>query len=151
MDELYELAEKYKEYPLQAYLLIYQGIDWAREHGAPVGDRGCHLSGRELAQAIFMYSVDAYGPRLGKIVWEELNLKGSEDLGRIVFHLLESGLMQKEEEDKSEDFDGVLTIDDFDKVTVEYSFNEVEVQKKESQIETSPVFDSVFDDYKFKP
>lgn len=146
MDELFELAEKHGQYPVQAYLLIFEGLEWARQNGSTT-----HLSGPELAQAIFVYSVDTFGPTMAKIVWEELNIKSSEDFGEMVFQLLDSGLMQKEEEDQQEDFDGILTIDFFDKVDVLYEPVTIEVPSKQTKFSVDLSFGGNLDEFKFKP
>lgn len=119
IDLLHALSDQYgRQYPPGAYTLVHRGLSWAQKK-----ENIEHMTGQEFAQAVFMASIVLYGPRLAKMVWEQLNLHSSEDLGRVVFQLIEAGFMHKEDEDSPDHFDCVLSIDDFDEVKEVYSFN----------------------------
>lgn len=117
-DALLAVVNKYKKYPLQAYTLIFEVLDWhtrQKEAFAEYGLGRNHLTGQELVKLIFAYSIETYGS-LASTVWRELNLLRSEDIGEMVYHLVDEKLIGKQESDSIEDFEGVLTIDDFDRV-----------------------------------
>lgn len=112
VDAIFELSKKHGKYSPGAYILVFEVLDFvSKETKEPKR----HLTGRQLALAAFTYSLYKYG-RLAKVVWENLNMHSSEDLGQIVFHLVDEQLIGKQEEDRVEDFDGIYAIEDFDSV-----------------------------------
>ena len=115
--ELYEVVDQYQTYPLGAYVMIYEVLDWVFTEGSEQGRQRGHLTGQELAQKVFLFSVGRYG-LLGRMIWEELNISTSEDVGEIVYHLVDNELMGKQDTDRKEDFEGLFTIDDFDQVVM---------------------------------
>jgi hypothetical protein len=54
-----------------------------------------------------------------------MNLKSSEDLGQVVFHLVEEGLMGRQDSDKPEDFNDILNLSAFDKTNIQIKEEEV--------------------------
>jgi len=113
VDTLFQLSKKHGKYPPGAYAFVFEILDYVAANKVKQ-----HLTGRELALSAFVYSLHKYG-LLAKMIWEQMNMKVSEDLGQIVFHLVEAGLIKKQQEDRVEDFDKVFTIDDFDDVKME--------------------------------
>lgn len=109
---LFDVSAKYGEYPPQAYALIFQTMEWVRKKEDGDEEKVAHLTGQELGKAIFDFSVDMYG-FLTPIVWQDLNIYRSEDIGKIVWHLVQERLIGKRDEDKIEDFDELWSIDDF--------------------------------------
>lgn len=108
MTKIYELAQE-SGYSPNAYVFVHEILQ------ACAQEIPSHITGKQLTLAAFIYSIKQYGA-LARLVWEELGLKGSEDLGTIVFQMVDANLMGKQEEDKIEDFDDLMTIDDFDRV-----------------------------------
>ncbi len=108
MSKIYDLARESKYKP-NTYVFVLEILQVACSKEAK------HLSGRQLTIAAFIYSIRKYGG-LAKMVWEELGLNSSEDLGAVVFEMVEAGLMGKQEEDNVEDFNGLFTLEDFDRV-----------------------------------
>ncbi len=64
-----------------------------------------HLSGRELLLAIVRIARDEFGA-LAPTVFREWGIKGGEDIGRIVFELVEASQLSAQPEDSIEDFRG---------------------------------------------
>lgn len=71
-----------------------------------------HISGRELAEGTCKLAMDRFGP-LARTVLEHWGVHCTDDLGEIVFALVDVGLLVKREEDRPEDFHDVL---DFEEV-----------------------------------
>jgi len=113
VDALLAIVNKYKKYPLEAYVLIFQTLEWCSAKVSGVQ----HLTGQQLAQAMFAYSVAQYG-FLASTVWRQLNLLRSEDIGAMVYHLVEEKLIGKQDSDRIEDFNNVLSVEEFDTVTM---------------------------------
>ena len=108
MSKIYDLARDSKYSP-NTFIFIHEVLQ-AVSKEAPT-----HLTGKQLTLAAFIFSVKEYGG-LAKMVWQELGLESSEDIGQVVFMMVEAGLMGAQPEDKVEDFDNLLVADDFDRV-----------------------------------
>lgn len=107
IDTIYNVSEKYGKYPPGAYVMVFEILDFVATNV-----QRKHLTGRELALSAFVFALQKYG-LLAKDVWESMNMFASEDLGAIVFHLVECGLISRQEEDRVEDFNNIFTSKDF--------------------------------------
>ncbi|MEO0588629.1 MAG: Minf_1886 family protein [Planctomycetota bacterium] len=109
-------------YPLDAFVFVQRGLDYTvtRLHGEMVYDepgedgddddsatQDRHVSGRELCHGLRDFAVDQYG-LMARTVLRRWGVTGCEDFGRIVFEMVEAGLMRRTEEDTFEDFVGVF-------------------------------------------
>jgi uncharacterized repeat protein (TIGR04138 family) len=65
-----------------------------------------HLSGGELAWACRDFALEQFG-LLAQTVLDHWGIHSTEDLGRIVFLLIDVGLLARQPSDKIEDFDRV--------------------------------------------
>ncbi len=70
-----------------------------------------HISGQELAEGACGLAIDQYGP-LARTVLEHWGVQRTDDLGEIVFTLVEIGLLVKREGDRLEDFRDVFDFED---------------------------------------
>jgi len=112
VEQILNVSQKYDKYPAGAYVFIFEVLDWIT-----ISLQKKHMTGGELALAAYAYSIERYG-LLARPVWEQLNLKSSEDLGQVVFHLVEEGLMGRQDSDKPEDFNGIFDLTVFDKTAI---------------------------------
>ncbi len=71
-----------------------------------------HISGEELALGVRDLALEEFGP-LARTVLGHWGIHATEDLGEIVFTLVECGLLVKREEDRREDFENLY---DFEEV-----------------------------------
>jgi len=62
-----------------------------------------HISGEELAQGVRELALRQYGP-MARTVLGHWGIHATEDLGEIVFAMVECGVLIKREEDRREDF-----------------------------------------------
>ena len=97
-----EMALKSGHFKMEAYLFVFAALEYTlrqlREHR--------HITGRELLHGISAYARSEYGP-MTKTVFEHWGVTTTEDFGRIVFELVDSGLMGKTDEDSIDDFKDV--------------------------------------------
>jgi uncharacterized repeat protein (TIGR04138 family) len=98
-------------YPLDAFLFIQRGLDYAvrRTHGEadPKADPASrHVSGQQLCEGLRDYAIAQYG-LLARSVLRHWHINRCEDFGRIVFAMIEAGMMQKTSDDTLDDFVGV--------------------------------------------
>lgn len=99
LDNVRKVAAEVGRYDLQAYLFVFQGLDHTIRR---VGKRR-HVTGQELLEGIKDLAIANFGA-MGKTVFNQWGVKDSTDFGRIVFALVEAGLMSKTETDDLSDF-----------------------------------------------
>jgi uncharacterized repeat protein (TIGR04138 family) len=82
-----------------------------------------HISGQELAWACRDFALQQFG-LLAPTVLRFWGIAGTDDIGRIVYHLIDVGLLSQQPDDRIEDFDRVF---DFDEVfTADYRWTGLE-------------------------
>lgn len=111
LKDLHAIAGKTR-YPVEAFLFVQRGLDFTvrRKHGepdpaAPPGSR--HVTGRDLCFGLRDYAMKEYG-LMARAVLKRWHVTSCEDFGRIVFAMVDAGLMQKTEEDTLADFADVF-------------------------------------------
>lgn len=70
-----------------------------------------HISGAELSHGVRDLAIAEYGP-LARTVLGHWNIVATEDIGEIVFNLLDRGILARTEEDSKADFAGVFDFDE---------------------------------------
>jgi uncharacterized repeat protein (TIGR04138 family) len=70
-----------------------------------------HISGREMAGGVRDLAVERFGP-MARTVLEHWGIERTADVGEVVFALVESGVLIKQEEDSPADFDNVFDFDE---------------------------------------
>jgi uncharacterized repeat protein (TIGR04138 family) len=70
-----------------------------------------HVSGQELLHGLREFALKEYGP-MSKAVLNEWGVKTTDDFGQVVFNLVNSGVLGKNETDSPNDFKNVFTFDD---------------------------------------
>ncbi|MFM7519548.1 MAG: Minf_1886 family protein [Planctomycetota bacterium] len=65
-----------------------------------------HLTGQQLCEAARLYALQQYG-LLSRVVLGSWGIVSTDDLGEIVFNMIEIGQMRKTRRDKREDFHAV--------------------------------------------
>ncbi|HSG48407.1 MAG TPA: Minf_1886 family protein [Longimicrobiales bacterium] len=105
---LWQLQEKNPRFHPRAFLLVLSALN----HVIDQLPQRRHISGRELAEGVRELALDRFG-LLARTVLGHWGIRTTEDLGEIVFALVESGVLVKQEEDRMEDFRDVY---DFEEV-----------------------------------
>ena len=70
-----------------------------------------HISGSELAEGVRLLALDRFGP-MARTVLEHWGVHRTEDLGDIVFTLVECGVLTKQDEDSRDDFRDVYDFEE---------------------------------------
>ena len=109
-DQLETIAIQDGRYAPNAYRFIFDSLDYillslGRQH-KPSGDR--HISVNQLLEGVKDCALEHFGP-LSRQVFEHWGVYRTEDIGEIVFNLVECGLLNKQDSDMKEDF-----VDGFD-------------------------------------
>lgn len=112
-EQLEAVATEDGRYSPTAYRFIFDSLDYilielGREH-LPIGNR--HITVDQLLEGIKQCALDHFGP-LSRIVFEYWGVQRTEDIGEIVFNLVECGLLNKQESDLKADFADVFDFRD---------------------------------------
>jgi uncharacterized repeat protein (TIGR04138 family) len=121
---LEQAIAKDPRYKAEAYVFVHDALDhtWQRL------DQRRHITGRELLDGMKDLALKRYGP-MAKAVLNSWGVKTTDDIGAIVFNLVNAGILSKTEEDRIEDFHDVY---DFDDVFVQsYDIADSDAQKAE--------------------
>jgi uncharacterized repeat protein (TIGR04138 family) len=70
-----------------------------------------HVSGQELLHGLREFALKEYGP-MSKAVLNEWGIKTTDDIGQIVFNLVNASVLGKNDTDSPSDFKNVFNFDD---------------------------------------
>jgi uncharacterized repeat protein (TIGR04138 family) len=104
-----QVVEDVGLYPPEAYAFIQKGLNHTVEklHGKlkdPKASR--HVTGHDLCEGLREVALAEWG-RLARTVLRRWNITSTLDFGRMVFAMVDAGLMQKTDDDSLEDFRNV--------------------------------------------
>jgi uncharacterized repeat protein (TIGR04138 family) len=108
---LLDVSQKHGRYKPNAYRFTLDAVHYTVQGLEEIR----HVSGEELLQGIRRLALERFGP-MAKTVFEQWGIQKTEDFGKIVFQLVDEGLLGKTEKDKLSDFSGA------------YDFNEAFVR-----------------------
>lgn len=94
-----EITSKDLRYKADAYEFVMQALWFTQKKLKRPG----HISGKELLEGIKEFALDQYGP-MAKTVIHYWGINATEDFGEIVFNMVNSGLMRKNEQDSCDEF-----------------------------------------------
>jgi uncharacterized repeat protein (TIGR04138 family) len=100
---LQEILDRDRRYQRDAYAFVSQALNYT---GEKIERKG-HITGRELCEGLRDFALREFG-RLARTVLESWGVRSSEDIGEIVFNMVDVGLLKKTDEDTREDFAGAL-------------------------------------------
>jgi uncharacterized repeat protein (TIGR04138 family) len=109
-----ELKES-ASYPPAAYGFVQEGLrrtcDRLVEHERDTLGMSRHVTGQELCIGLRDHAVERFG-MLARTVLESWGVCRTEDFGRIVFAMVDAGLLRTTDEDSLDDFTGVFEFDE---------------------------------------
>ena len=98
-----------------AYLFVRDALEYTTKrlqkqqpHKLPAE---CHVSGTQLLDGLRQYALDQYGPMVVTVL-DHWRVRSCEDIGHIVFNLIEAREFGKAEGDSIEDFRGGYSFQD---------------------------------------
>jgi uncharacterized repeat protein (TIGR04138 family) len=101
------LRERNPRFEGRAYLFVLSSL----HHVMSRLDAPRHISGAELAQGVRSLAIDRFGP-LARTVLEHWGVHCTDDVGEIVFALVDAGILITQEGDRPEDFRGLFDFED---------------------------------------
>jgi uncharacterized repeat protein (TIGR04138 family) len=104
-EPLRKLALKDGRYSPEAFAFLYESLEHAVRLAGREGAEGPerHVSGQELLAGMRHHAAEVFGPLAGD-VWRRWGIQSTLDWGRIVFLLVDAGMLNRQEEDSLEDF-----------------------------------------------
>ena len=107
-----QICEQDTRFSVEAYHFVQEGLNHtlkSLKRGGQQAHR--HVSGHELLSGLREFALKEYGP-MSKAVLNEWGVKTTDDFGQVVFNLVNSGVLGKNETDSPNDFKNVFTFDD---------------------------------------
>jgi uncharacterized repeat protein (TIGR04138 family) len=89
-------------YHERGFLFVLAALEFCQQDREVRG----HIAGQELAESCRDFALEQFG-LTARTVLAHWGIESTEDIGRIVFLLIEAGLLMKQESDRLEDFDSV--------------------------------------------
>jgi len=108
-----QIIREDNRYPLEAVQFVREGLNHTIElfhPEKPPGQRQ-HVGGKELCKGICSLAINRWG-LMARSVLKSWNITQTRDFGEIVFLLVNSGWMQKEDQDTIKDFDSVFDFEE---------------------------------------
>ena len=115
-DPVRELALQDGRYSPEAFRFLFESLEYAIRLAGKENEEGAsrHVSGQEVLQGMREFARHTFGP-LAAQVWRSWGVHETMDWGRIVFLLVDGGMLNRQDDDSIEDFrDGF----DFDEAFV---------------------------------
>lgn len=98
-DVLEKLRERNPRFRETAYLFVLSALHHVLERLTETR----HITGRELAEGVRDLAIGRFGP-MARTVLEYWGVESTDDLGEIVFALVDCGVLIKQDEDSPADF-----------------------------------------------
>lgn len=99
----------------QAFHFVREGLAYTVEvmsrNDSELAEEDRHVSGQELCLGLRDFAIKKYGALAG-LVLSHWRIRRTDDFGRIVFAMVDAGLMRTTEEDTLEDFQDVYDFDE---------------------------------------
>jgi uncharacterized repeat protein (TIGR04138 family) len=103
---LQDILRRDPRYAAEAYGFVRDGLDFTVRRLK----RPRHVSGGELLDGLRKFALHEFGP-MAKTILAAWGITRTEDVGEIVFNMVESGLLGKTDEDSRDDFAGGYDFD----------------------------------------
>jgi uncharacterized repeat protein (TIGR04138 family) len=106
-DLLQTILTRDPRYAAEAYAFVRSGLDYTVRRL----EKPRHVSGQELLDGIREFALAEFGP-MTQTVLNGWGIQRTEDIGEIVFNMVESGLLGKTEKDSRDDFSNGYDFDE---------------------------------------
>ncbi|MES2476031.1 MAG: Minf_1886 family protein [Verrucomicrobiota bacterium] len=98
------ILKRDKRFDPHAYFFLKDALDFTLKRIADAnGGQARHVSGPELLEGYRDYALEQFGP-MASTLMTEWSIRKCQDVGDMVFHLIEEQVFGKQESDKKEDF-----------------------------------------------
>jgi uncharacterized repeat protein (TIGR04138 family) len=98
------IVERDPRYKREAYNFVRECLEYTQKMiGRPSTEEVRHVSGRDLLEGMKRYALEQYGPMVPTVL-SEWGIHRCEDVGEIVFKMVDASLLAKTDTDSREDF-----------------------------------------------
>jgi uncharacterized repeat protein (TIGR04138 family) len=99
-------------YQREAYVFLRDALDFTTKQQKKLkGTSVRHVAGPELLEGVRQYALKEFGPMV-LTVFENWGIRCTQDIGNMVFNLIDAGIFGKTEEDSIEDFKDVYDFEE---------------------------------------
>jgi uncharacterized repeat protein (TIGR04138 family) len=102
-------------FPMPAYQFVRDGLAHTMRMVHGEGEMGPeasrHISGQQLCLGLRDFAIRQYGA-MARTVLASWHIRSTLDFGKIVFAMIDAGMMRKTDEDNFEDFEDVFDFDE---------------------------------------
>lgn len=101
------LVARDARYHAEGYRFLREALDFTvKLFDKPATGAARHVTARELLEGARQYALREYGP-MARRVLEHWGIRRTEDIGQMIFQLVEMGVLGRTENDRIEDFNAV--------------------------------------------
>ncbi len=98
------IVERYPDYDREAYQFLREVLEFTvKNQQKKRGDSSRHVNAAQLLEGWRIYALKEYGPMVPTVM-EAWGIRNCQDIGNMVFRLIEAGIFGKTESDTLEDF-----------------------------------------------
>jgi len=114
--EILDIVRRDRRYAYEAYEFVFEALSHTQRMvgrvplGGETPTEEHHVSGKEILEGAADLAREEYG-FLARTVFQQWGIRRTDDLGEIVFNLIESGLLSKTETDSRADFHDVFDLE----------------------------------------
>lgn len=102
------ILKRDKRFDPHAYFFLKDALDFTLKRIAESNNgQARHVTGPELLEGFRDYALEQFGP-MASTLMSEWSVRKCQDVGDMVFHLIEEQVFGKQETDKKEDFSEVF-------------------------------------------
>ncbi len=104
-ERICQLRRRDRRYSRNGYFFVLDALDYTIETLGKDRETGesRHVGGRELLVGLQELAADQFGP-MATVCLERWGIKSTEDVGEVVFNLIDSGLLSRRATDSRLDF-----------------------------------------------
>jgi len=104
METIAAIRARDPRYETEAYLFLREALDYTvKFYKKPASGAGRHVTAGELLEGFRLLALEEFGP-MALTVLQTWGLQTTQDIGAIVFNLVEAGKLGKTEQDAPQDF-----------------------------------------------
>lgn len=93
-----------RRYARRAYYFLREALDFTLARaGSEEGEGARHVRGQQLAEGFRDHALEQFGP-MAAAVLEQWGVQRSEDVGEMVYLLIDIGVFGRSDDDRREDF-----------------------------------------------
>jgi uncharacterized repeat protein (TIGR04138 family) len=100
-------------YPVDAVMFVRDALGWVKATGRPHAGGGLHATALDVCRGVREYAARYFNDEAEALdLLAEWRLRSSEDVGRVIYAMVDAGLLKTSPQDSPADFDGLFALED---------------------------------------